>query len=73
MFYSFLHLCKPCSIGATPIVPGKIPTGSGEYSYRIWEIFLHDLGRFLQDLGNIPTGSGGDYYRIWERFLQDLG
>lgn len=48
IFYSFLRLYKPCSIGATPIVPGKIPTGSGEYSYGIW-------GIFLQDMGEIPT------------------
>lgn len=66
IFYSFLHLYKPCSIGATPTVPGKILTGSGEYSYRIW-------GRFLQDLGDIPIGSGEYSYSIWGRLLQDMG
>ena len=60
IFYSFLRLYKPCSIGATPIVPGNIPTGSGrdsywiwEYSYRIWERFLQGFGaRILQMNGS---------------------
>jgi hypothetical protein len=87
IFYSFLHLYKPCSIGATPIVPGKILTGSGEYSYRIWgdsyRIWGYSYriwGIFLQDLGEITTGYGRDSYRIWGdsyrilgKFLQGFG
>ena len=70
IFYSFLHLYKPCSIGATPTVPGKILTGSGEYSYRIWgdsyRIWgdsYRILGKILQDLVEIPTGFWGESYR----------
>ena len=80
IFYSFLHLYKPCSIGATPIVPGKILTGSGEYSYRIWgdsyRIWGYSYriwGIFLQDLGEITTGYGRDSYRIWGDSYRILG
>lgn len=73
IFYSFLLLYKPCSIGATPIVPGKIPTGSGEYSYGIWGISLQDMGEIPTGSGKIPTGSGGYSYRIWGIFLQGFG
>jgi len=64
MFYSFLCPYKPCSIGATPIVPGKIPTGYVGDSYRIWGRFLQDLGRFLQDFG-------GESYR-WVYVSYDI-